>query len=133
MEGKSRPTHFRGVTTIVAKLFNIVRPDVAIFGAKDWQQAAIIQRMVRDLNIPVQIVVIPTRREADGLAMSSRNQYLEGALRAQAVVIWQAVQRAKKTVLSSKRAIPASHLKNELKKFIELRPAARVDYIEVFD
>lgn len=133
MEGKSRPRHFRGVTTIVAKLFNIVRPDVAIFGAKDWQQAAIIRRMVCDLNIPVQIVVAPTRRETDGLAMSSRNQYLEGALRAQAVVIWQTVQRAKKTVLSSKRAIPASHLKNELKKFIERRPAARVDYIEFFD
>jgi pantoate--beta-alanine ligase len=98
MEGASRPTHFRGVTTIVAKLFNIVLPDAAVFGAKDFQQAAIIQRMAKDLNFPLEVVVAPTLREADGLAMSSRNKYLEGDLRTQAVVLWRSIQKAQATV-----------------------------------
>ena len=76
MEGKSRPTHFRGVTTVVAKLFNIIQPNVAIFGAKDWQQAIIIKHMANDLNFPVRVVITPTIREKDGLAISSRNNYL---------------------------------------------------------
>jgi pantoate--beta-alanine ligase len=133
MEGASRPTHFRGVTTVVAKLFNIVRPDVAVFGAKDFQQAAIVKRMARDLNFPVKILVAPTVREADGLALSSRNRYLSTDERAQAVALWQAIQQARQTVRTSARPIPASRLNSEMKWLIETRPAARVDYIEFFD
>jgi pantoate--beta-alanine ligase len=114
MEGASRPVHFRGVTTIVAKLFHIVQPDVAVFGAKDWQQSAIVQRMVRDLYFPLQIVVAPTRRESDGLALSSRNTYLTGDLRRQAVALWQAIQFARAQVRSTKRALEAKSLKKAL-------------------
>jgi pantoate--beta-alanine ligase len=133
MEGGSRPKHFRGVTTVVAKLFNIVLPDVAVFGAKDFQQAAVIQRMVRDLNSPVRIVVAPTVREHDGLAMSSRNKYLEGNLRQQAIVLWKAIQTAKAKLRASKRTLYATPLKAELRAMIEQQPDARVDYIEFFD
>ncbi len=98
MEGISRPTHFRGVTTIVAKLFNIVLPDVAIFGQKDFQQAAIVKRMVADLNFPVKIAVTPTLRERDGLAMSSRNKFLDAEQRAQAVILFHALQAVKAAV-----------------------------------
>ena len=87
MEGASRPTHFRGVTTIVATLFNLVLPDTAIFGAKDYQQSAVVQKMVQDLNFPVKIVVAPTVREKDNLAMSSRNKYLSTEERAQAPIL----------------------------------------------
>ncbi len=132
MEGASRPTHFRGVTTVVAKLFNIVLPDAAVFGAKDWQQATIIKRMVRNLNFPVKTIVAPTLRETDGLAMSSRNKYLVGDLRRQAVVLWRAIQKTRVAVKKSK-AIPAARLKANLKKFIEHEPAARLDYVEFFE
>jgi pantoate--beta-alanine ligase len=133
MEGRSRPTHFRGVTTVVAKLFNIVQPKLAVFGAKDYQQAAIIQRMVRDLALPLRIVVAPTVREADGLAMSSRNQYLVGDLRAQAPVLWHSLQRARAAVRKAGRPILAARLKADLRRFIARAPAARLDYMEFFD
>jgi pantoate--beta-alanine ligase len=132
MEGVSRPTHFRGVTTIVAKLFNIVSPDVAVFGAKDWQQATIIKRMVTDLNFPVKIIVAPTLRERDGLAMSSRNKHLVGDLRKEAVVLWQAIEMAQAAVRKSK-AIPAAKLKAGLIKLIATKPDARLDYVEFFE
>jgi pantoate--beta-alanine ligase len=132
MEGQSRPTHFRGVTTIVAKLFNIVLPDVAVFGAKDFQQAAIIQRMAGDLNFPLKVIVAPTLREADGLAMSSRNKYLEGDLRTQAVVLWRCIQKAQASVKNGKK-ISADRLRADFKKLIQAEPAARLDYIEFFN
>jgi pantoate--beta-alanine ligase len=133
MEGASRPTHFRGVTTIVAKLFNVVLPDVAVFGAKDFQQAAVLQRMVRDLNFPVKMVVAPTFRERDGLAMSSRNKYLDESERKQALALSRAIESAREAVHAGKKAIGAAALAVRLKRQIEEQPAARVDYVEFFD
>ncbi|HTV43441.1 MAG TPA: pantoate--beta-alanine ligase [Candidatus Sulfotelmatobacter sp.] len=132
MEGASRPTHFRGVTTIVAKLFNIVQPDVAVFGQKDFQQAAIIKRMQRDLNFSVRVIVSRTVREADGLAMSSRNKYLEGDLRRQAVVLRRALDAVQSAVKKSGR-ISADALKADVKKLIETEPDAKLDYVEFFE
>ncbi len=132
MEGRSRPTHFRGVTTVVAKLFNIALPDVAVFGAKDWQQAAIVRRLVRDLNFPLRLIVAPTHRERDGLAMSSRNKYLDALQRAQAIALSEAIHHAREAVAKSKRPLDAGKLRAQLKKQIETRPEARVDYIEFF-
>ncbi|MGC8991233.1 MAG: pantoate--beta-alanine ligase [Verrucomicrobiia bacterium] len=133
MEGLSRPTHFRGVTTIVAKLFNLVLPTVAVFGAKDWQQAMIVRRMVADLNFPVRIVVAPTVREPDGLAMSSRNQYLSQDERRQATILWRAICRAMEIVRSASKPVSAHLLKQELAMLISTQPAAQVDYIEFFE
>ena len=131
MEGASRPTHFRGVTTVVAKLFNIMLPDVAVFGQKDFQQAAVIQRMVADLNFPLKIVVAPTLRERDGLAMSSRNKYLDAEQRAQAVILFHALQAAQAAVKT--KPVSAHRLKADLKHFLTAAPLARLDYAEFFD
>jgi pantoate--beta-alanine ligase len=132
MEGASRPSHFRGVATIVAKLFNIVLPDLAVFGQKDFQQAVIIKRMVVDLNFPVKIIVAPILREKDGLAMSSRNKFLAGDLRQQATVLWRAIQTAQAAVRKS-GTVPVTKLKADLKKLIESEPDARLDYVELFE
>lgn len=133
MESLSRPTHFRGVTTVLAKLFNLVQPDVALFGAKDWQQAAVVRRMVRDLNFPVRILIGPTRRETDGLAISSRNKYLTPGQRAQAQALSRAIQKARGAVRRARARLPAERLRRELRRFIEMQPEARVDYVELFD
>ncbi|MBI3880322.1 MAG: pantoate--beta-alanine ligase [Verrucomicrobia bacterium] len=131
MEGASRPTHFRGVTTVVAKLFHLVLPDVAVFGAKDWQQAAIVRRMVRDLNFPLRLIVAPTVRERDGLALSSRNKLLTPGQRAQATVLSRALARARAAV--KRGPLPAARLKADLARFIAREPLARLDYVECFD
>lgn len=133
MEGGARPTHFRGVTTVVAKLFNLVLPDVAVFGAKDWQQAAVVRRMTRDLNFPLKLVVASTRREQDGLAMSSRNKYLSVEERPQATILWRALKLAKEVVTNSRTPNYADVLKSELAALIATQPAARLDYLEFFD
>ncbi len=131
MEGASRPSHFRGVTTVVAKLFNLVLPDVAVLGQKDFQQSAIIKRMVADLNFPVKVIVAPTLREADGLAMSSRNKFLDAEQRGQAVILFHALQAASLAV--KRESVSATRLKTDLKKFITAAPLARLDYVEFFD
>jgi pantoate--beta-alanine ligase len=132
MEGASRPTHFRGVTTVVAKLFNIVQPQVAVFGAKDYQQAAIVRRMVRDLNFPLTVLVASTFREKDGLAMSSRNKYLEGDLRRQALVLSQALGSVKRLVKAARRPLRAFRLKSQVRTMVQVEPEARLDYVEFF-
>jgi pantoate--beta-alanine ligase len=118
MEGASRPTHFRGVTTVVAKLFNIVQPDVAVFGAKDF---------------PLRLIVAPIFREPDGLAMSSRNKYLEGDLRRQATVLSRSIQDVRTAIAGASRPLPSGRLRVWVKKLIEKEPSARLDYVEFFE
>lgn len=129
--GASRPTHFRGVATIVAKLFNIVKPHVAVFGQKDAQQVIVIKRMVADLNFDVDIIVAPIVRESDGLAMSSRNTYLTPSHRAQAVVLYQSLMEAKKMIESGERQ--ARIIQQHMRAMIEQQPDAQIDYIEIVD
>jgi pantoate--beta-alanine ligase len=127
--GASRPGHFRGVTTVVCKLFNVVQPAVALFGEKDFQQLAVIRRMVRDLNLPVEIVGMPIVREPDGLAMSSRNVYLSTAQRQQALVLSQALARARQ--LTGEGVRDAGTLLASLRRMIEAQPEARIDYLTI--
>ena len=129
--GKSRPGHFRGVATIVAKLFNIVEPDLAFFGQKDAAQVAIIRRMVRDLNMPVQIEVGPIVREPDGLAMSSRNAYLSPEQRKDALVLFRALTRVNKLFQGGERN-PAA-LVAAARQELATKPTVRLDYFEIVD
>jgi len=128
--GRSRPTHFRGVTTVVAKLLNIVAPDVAYFGWKDAQQAIIIQRMVADLNLPVEIAIEPTIREADGLAMSSRNRYLDAESRRQAPAIFAALERAREAY-QQQGISDCAELAALIREHIVSHTSSRIDYVEV--
>tara|TARA_Y100000589_G_scaffold325921_1_gene364715 strand:- start:1663 stop:2496 length:834 start_codon:yes stop_codon:yes gene_type:complete len=128
LEGVHRPGHFAGVMTVVAKLFNLVLPDFSVFGEKDFQQVAVIRRMVRDLNYPVSILVGPTLREENGLAMSSRNVLLTNDHRDQAAVLSRAIELSRQSIGSR-----SSDLKRKLRQLIEKQPDAQVDYIEFVD
>ena len=128
LEGVHRPGHFAGVMTVVAKLFNLVLPDFSVFGEKDFQQVAVIRRMVRDLNYSVSILVGPTLREDDGLAMSSRNVLLTNDHRDQAAVLSRAIEFSRQSIGSR-----SSDLKRKLRRLIEKQPDAQVDYIEFVD
>ncbi|PYJ78344.1 MAG: pantoate--beta-alanine ligase [Verrucomicrobia bacterium] len=131
LEGKSRPGHFRGVCTVVAKLFNILVPDAAVFGEKDFQQLAIIRRMVRDLNFKIDIIAVPTVRQEDGLACSSRNQYLNGKERKQATVLRKALLKAAEIARGGETS--AARIVSVVRETIGQAPLARIDYVDLVD
>lgn len=129
--GKSRPTHFRGVCTVVSKLFNIVTPDKAYFGEKDAQQLAVIKRMVRDLNIDVEVIGCPIVREEDGLAKSSRNTYLSDEERKAATILNKSLIKAKELISKGERR--SSVVIDSIKETLDSEPMARIDYVQVVD
>jgi pantoate--beta-alanine ligase len=131
LEGQFRPGHFRGVATVVLKFFNMVQPDVAFFGQKDYQQVAVIRRMVADLKVPVTVRVCPIVREPDGLAMSSRNRYLSPAARQRALVLWESLLTAAKLVEEGER--DARRILAEMQEVIETAEDARIDYVALVD
>lgn len=131
LEGASRPTHFEGVTTVVAKLFNIVEPHRAYFGQKDAQQVVVIKRMVEDLNFNLAVVVCPTAREEDGLAMSSRNVRLSQAERKAAPVLFRALSSAKEAIGNGEK--DAENLRASMRALVGSEPLARLDYISIAD
>jgi pantoate--beta-alanine ligase len=129
--GASRPDHFQGVTTVVAKLFNLVQPDVAVFGAKDYQQVTVIKRMVQDLNYPIEIKVAPIVREANGLAKSSRNMYLSQQETAEASILYSSLRFAESLIRSGERN--AADIKLAMQEMIDSMEQSRIDYIEIVD
>lgn len=130
MCGASRPGHFEGVATVVLKLFNIVQPDRAYFGLKDLQQVAVVQTMVEDLNVPVDIVPCPTVREADGLALSSRNVYLSAEERRQALVLSESLRMAQDWIAEDD-SLTVSELRERIERHLSTAPLAQIDYVEV--
>jgi pantoate--beta-alanine ligase len=131
LEGASRPGHFRGVATVVAKLFNIVQPSRAYFGQKDAQQVVVIKRMVADLNMGIEVVVVPTVRESDGLAMSSRNIYLSPGERQAATILFKALTLARQ--LSQGGGKDAGKIRRQMTSLIQKEPLARIDYVSIAD
>ncbi len=131
LDGASRPGHFRGVATVVAKLFHIVQPEFAFFGQKDAAQLAVLRQMVRDLNIPVELVACPIVREPDGLAMSSRNRYLSAEQRRQALAIWRGLETAGKMARSGEHHAEA--LLHAVRTVLQQEPALREDYVALVD
>jgi pantoate--beta-alanine ligase len=131
LDGRSRPGHFRGVSTVVAKLFHIVQPDYAVFGQKDAAQVAVLRRMVRDLNMDVELIVAPIVREADGLALSSRNAYLTNEQRRQALVLHRALMQIEKEANSGESS--AQRLRASALSILAAEPAAQLDYLEIID
>ena len=131
LEGRSRPGHFTGVATVVTKLFNIVQPTRAYFGQKDAQQAAVIRKIVADLNMNLEIIVVPTVRESDGLAMSSRNTYLQPKERKAATILYKALNYAKQQWEQGERN--AGFIRNEITSMINGEPLATIDYVSIAD
>ncbi|RKY33957.1 MAG: pantoate--beta-alanine ligase [Candidatus Omnitrophota bacterium] len=129
--GLSRPGHFKGVATVVNKLFNIVMPDIAYFGQKDFQQALIIKKMVQDLNIGIKIKILPIVREKDGLAMSSRNIYLSSSQRQDAIVVYRSLQAARAKIISGEKNV--DKLVKLMKNMIEQVKSAKIDYLSIVD
>ncbi|MEL7562007.1 pantoate--beta-alanine ligase [Dehalogenimonas sp. 4OHTPN] len=131
LEGAARPGHFRGVATVVLKLFNLIQPQRAYFGQKDAQQAAVIRKMVADLDVPVEIAVMPTVREGDGLAMSSRNTYLNPAEREAATVLYRSLKLAEELINGGER--DAEIVRQRMTELISAEPLAHIDYVSVAD
>lgn len=129
--GRSRPGHFRGVCTVCAKLFNIVMADVAFFGQKDAQQAIVIKRMAADLNMPLEIVVCPTIREPDGLAVSSRNQYLSGGQRKDATAVYECLRKCREMILAG--AVQTETIITKMRKIFKAVPSVEIEYISIVD
>jgi pantoate--beta-alanine ligase len=129
--GRSRPTHFRGVTTVCNKLFNIIDPDIAFFGQKDAQQAIVIRRMVADLNMPLDIVICPTVRQPDGLAVSSRNKYLTKEQKKDATLIYQSLQKCRQMIDAD--TTDSESIVGEMRKILSQAPSIEIEYVSIVD